>query len=43
MIAVAEPEYENIADEALEDLREEVEPKDVELKKTRVDTTGGDN
>jgi hypothetical protein len=38
VVAMVETEYESIAGRNLENLREEVKPRDVELKKTRVDT-----
>lgn len=34
--------YDEVAEEPLEELREEVKPREVELKKTEVDT-GDDN
>ena len=38
MIAMAQTEYESIADEALDDLRSEIPNSDVELKKISVRT-----
>jgi hypothetical protein len=38
MIAVAETEYESIAARGLNNLKDEIEPREVDLKKTEVDT-----
>jgi hypothetical protein len=41
-MAVVSVGYEKVVEEPLENLRDEIEPREVELKKTRVDTTDGD-